>query len=135
MAFQKGHKGGKGGKREGAGAKTKQHRMLRIEAEAYARQHLYARIDKFLEVFEKCALGVKRRKRDTKTGAIYYEIEYDTGNQRHALNILIPPINKTEMTGKDGRPLVPVTIVAPDPNGPIPSVTDSNEKPAKEDMH
>jgi hypothetical protein len=70
-------------------------------------------LDKY---FQLAAKGIKRRKYHPKTGKVYYEMEYSDANQRHWIDKIVPTLNKLEATGKDGRPLVPITIIAPDPD-------------------
>jgi hypothetical protein len=81
-----------------------------------------------LGVYKTIAMGVKRALRDPKTGLphkdargkVIYEIEYDPATVRDWVAKFVPSVNRNEQTGKDGRPLVPWTVVAPDPDAEEP---------------
>lgn len=90
ILFQKGNKLAKGGKREGAGPKTKREKSIKAEAAEYAKKYLAKEINKVLGKYKKTALGVKVRKHHPKTGRIYHETEWDTSNQRHWIDKFLP---------------------------------------------
>jgi hypothetical protein len=60
--------------------------------------------------------GVEHKRFDRQGNVVETWREYDTAVLRQLIEKCLPSINKTEITGKDGRPLVPWTVVAPDPD-------------------
>ena len=114
---------GKGGKRPGAGRPSKYDEELRARAVKRIEAKLERRLDAALKTYDLVAAkGVLRKRFNPKTGEVYFEREYDTATLRHWIDKFLPTLHKQELAGKDGRPLVPVTIVAPDPYAeePIP---------------
>ena len=128
--FQKGNKfskggvkGNKGGGRDSAKRKEVK-RMVAEEVKAFIEKE----VRPVLGIYRHIAMGVKRALRNPKTGLphkdkngkIIYEIEYDPATVRDWVNKFVPSVHRQENVGQNGRPLVPVTIVAPDPDAPIP---------------
>lgn len=107
--FQPGNKLGVGGPRPGSGRPSNERRRIKAEGEAYAKQYLIKNIDKFLDAYAKAALGIKRKKFDPK-GNPYYEIEYATANQRHALDKLVA---NRAAEDKHGDAVPPMVYVHP----------------------
>jgi hypothetical protein len=81
-------------------------------------------------VYKKIAMGVKRKRFHPKTGEKYFEIEYDPATVRDWVAKFVPSMHRNENTGKDGRPLVPWTVVAPDPDAFPPEPGPESEQPA-----
>jgi len=133
MRFQFGHKYAKGGKRAGAGRPSEEKRKLMAEA---VTQWLDKNLKPILTTAELVAIkGVKRRKVHPKSGRIWYEREYDTATLRALLDRVSPAVQRVEQLGKDGRPLVPVTIMAPDFNGIFTPQPEPEPVPPKDEMN
>jgi TPP-dependent indolepyruvate ferredoxin oxidoreductase alpha subunit len=81
-------------------------------------------------VYKKIAMGVKRKRFHPKTGEKYFEIEYDPATVRDWVAKFVPSVHRKENTGADGRPLVPWTVVAPDPDAFPPEPGPESEQPA-----
>ena len=75
-------------------------------------------------------MGVKRKRFNPKTGDPYFETEYDSATVRDWVSKFVPSVRRNENTGQDGRPLVPVTIIAPDPYA-VPEPEPESEQPKK----
>ena len=122
MQFQMGNKMSRGGtKGNKGGAPTKIQREAKKLAQQYAKEYLEKYLAGVLGKYHELAVkGVRRRKHHPKTGHVYYEVEYSDANQRHWIDKIVPSLNKLEATGKDGRPLVPITVITPNPDEPDP---------------
>ncbi|MDH3444435.1 MAG: hypothetical protein OEN50_10960 [Deltaproteobacteria bacterium] len=115
--FPKGHKFAPGDARPGAGRKSRFRKTVEAEAKKLAEDYIAAHIEPVLEAYFKLGAGWYRRRFDKKTGKYYQEyVPPDAATSRHWIDKFIPPIQRLEATGKDGRPLVPVTVVTPDAN-------------------
>ncbi len=130
--FQKGNKFSKGGVKGNKGGgrdSAKRKEVKRMVAEE-VKSFIEKEVRPVLGVYKKIAMGVKRKKFNPKTGDAYFETEYDPPTVRDWVNKFVPSVHRQENIGQDGRPLVPVTIVAPDPNGPIPGKQEPAPKSA-----
>jgi hypothetical protein len=88
------------------------------------KEYIEREVRPVLGIYKKIALGIKRKKFHPKTGKPYFEKEYDPATVRDWVAKFVPSVQRNEQTGKDGRPLVPITIITPDPDDP-----NSNYKP------
>jgi hypothetical protein len=133
--FSKGGvKGNKGGGRDSAKRKEVK-RMVADEVRAFIERE----VRPVLGVYKKIAMGVKRPLRDRdgkllrdKRGKVVYQTEYDPATVRDWVNKFVLSVLRQAKVGQDGRPLVPVTIIAPDFNGiftPQPEAKPEPEQP------
>lgn len=104
-------KRGRGGYREGAGRKPK---LVEDALKRYG-QTFQRLLD---QRYEKLALAYLKF------------AETDPATARHMVDKAFPTLSKSEIVGKDGKPLVPVSIVMPDLDTPTPDTpTPDNQEP------
>lgn len=80
--FQKGNKLGKGGKKPGAGRKSRRQKELEAWTEKAARDYLAKHAKRIMERYVKAAAGTK-----------------SVATTRHAVDKIIPPLEKVQHSG------------------------------------
>jgi hypothetical protein len=120
--FQKGNKFSKGGVKgnKGGGRDSAKRKEVKRMVAEQVKEFIEKEVRPVLGVYKKIALGVKRKRFHPKTGEKYFEIEYDPATVRDWVAKFVPSVHRKENTGADGRPLVPWTVVAPDPDAEEP---------------
>ena len=91
---------GKGGKRPGAGAKSKQVIADRALATKMAEARIAESFGELIKLAMKVCRGIRRKKfypkdHPTKPSHVYYEIEYDTATLRFLIERFLPPAKQT----------------------------------------
>jgi hypothetical protein len=106
MKFQKGHKLAKGGKREGAGRPTKIQAEIKKAATEIAREFIEEHIQGFLDSYLDLGTG-KVIERLDKEGNVVKLVMLDPATVRHAIDKLVPTVQKIEHGGEMGvRPWI-----------------------------
>jgi hypothetical protein len=122
--FQKGNKFSKGGVKgnKGGGRDSAKRKEVKRMVAEQVKEFIEKEVRPVLGVYKTIAMGVKRKKFHPKTGDVFYEIEYDPATVRDWVAKFVPSVHRKENTGADGRPLVPWTVVAPDPDAEEPEI-------------
>jgi hypothetical protein len=90
MAFQKGHKLARGGKRQGAGRKSKEERAIKKAAGEIAREYIEKRIAPLMESYFKLIKGRIVKHYDKEGNLISEEEVIDSAAVRHAVDTVVP---------------------------------------------
>jgi len=130
MKFQPGNKFSKGGVKgnKGGGRDSAKRKEVKRMVAEQVKEFIEKQVRPVLGVYKKIALGVKRKRFNPKTGEPYYETEYDSATVRDWVSKFVPSVRCSANTGRDGRPLVPITIIAPDPDAEEPIPEQPKEK-------
>jgi hypothetical protein len=94
---------GKGGKRPGAGRKSKEVIADEARAAEIAKTRMARTIGSILDVAEKLCRGIRRKKFHPKTGEAYWEIQYDSAMIRFWIDRFVPPA-RAGMTMAESTP-------------------------------
>lgn len=113
MAFAKGNKHAKGGKRPGSGRKNKTTKKIREEAAKIAKAYIEEHVQPVLDAYGELAGGRWVNHYNQRTGAlIYKEWEVDAGTLRHYIDKLVPS-PRLAPTDKDGKTVPPIIYNMP----------------------
>ncbi len=89
MGFAKGNKYGKGGKREGAGAKSKKEIAKKLETDQIIRQKLEEHLEEVVRAYLDNAKG-RFETRITEKGETYEQFIIDPPTARHFIDKFLP---------------------------------------------
>ncbi len=92
------HLRGKGGRRPGAGRRSKLQKEVLKAAEIIAREYLEVNIKPVLQAYLRLAIGGKARRLNEKTGKIVsVDVEADGATLRHYLDKILPSKQDTDV--------------------------------------
>lgn len=116
--FQKGHKLAKGGKRPGAGRKSKKRKEIEATAEELARKYIEKALKPVLNAYIQFAKGRKVKHRHRETGDVLWtEFEAEPKVTCHFIDKLLPAAKQELSIEHKGKIDSTVIVETVDPHG------------------